>query len=155
MRFLMYAEIVHPILCNCLLVLFWEGSWSQIELPAFHCFSPFSPLTARHFSLFSSLLDSHHYKRYSSPISCSRQIPFASKCIPPAQGRKREVNSSCIRKHNMAILFQCLSWQLKTFLQSCRMSLLEKLQPWTELNLCKAGAFLPYILQMGCLSSGR
>lgn len=79
-----YAQLFHPILYNCLLVLLCEGSWSQIELAAFPCFSPFLSLTARHFSFFSSLPDLYHYRRYFSPISCSRQIPFASKCIPPA-----------------------------------------------------------------------
>lgn len=117
-------------------------------------FLPFF-LFSRQFLFLPDLLDSHHYRRYLSPVSCSRQIPFASKCIPPAQAKTRGANSSCRLKHNLAFLFQCLSWQLKLLLQSCHVSLLEELQPWAELKLCKAGVFIPYILQMGSLSSGR
>lgn len=150
-----YAWLVHPILCKYWLALLWKGSWSQTELSAFPCCSLFFFLAARHFLFSPNLLYSHHYRSYLSPISCSRQIPFASKCIPPAQGKTRGANSSCRLKHNLAFLFHCLSWQQKPLLQSCHMSLLEELQPWAELKLCKAGAFIPYILQMGSLSSGR
>lgn len=147
-----YSRLVHPILCKYWLALLWKGSWSQTELSPFPCFFLFSFLAARHFLFFPNLLDSHLYRRYLSPISCSRQIPFASKCIPPAQAKTREVNSTCRLKNNLAFLFQSLSWQLKPLLQGCHMSLLEELQPWAE---CKDGTFIPYILQMGSLSSGR
>lgn len=146
------ARLVHPILCKYWLALLWKGSWSQTELSAFPCFSLF-PLWQS--GTFCSSLDSHHYRRYLSPFSCSRQIPFASKCIPPAQAKTRVANSSCRLKYNLAFLFQCSSWQLKPLLQSCHMSLLEELQPRAELKLCKAGTFILYILQMGSLSSGR
>lgn len=147
-----YSQLVHPILCKYWLTLLWKGSWSQTELSPFPCFFLFAFLAARHFLFFPNVLDSYHYRRYLSLISCSRQIPFASKCIPPAQAKTREVNSTCRLKNNLAFLFQSLSWQLKPLLQGCYMWLLEELQPWAE---CKDGTFIPYILQMGSLSSGR
>lgn len=136
-----------------LLVLLWKGGWSQIKFSGFPSFSPFFSLTGRHFWLSSSLLNLYLYRRYSSPISCSRQTPLFQNIFHLHRGRG--ANSTCIHKHNLAFLSQSLFWQLKAFLQSCHMSLLEELQPWAELKLCKAHRFLPYILQMGSLSSGR